>query len=551
MAVKKLLSPQHRIVFGILSLCFAVLICPLSQASELVNLALHDEVYAFVKRLTVRGLIGKKLDNSQPLMRREIAEILMEVTEKRRAGQIQLTEAEKAHLERFQWLFADEIDALKPGFLPESEKSHAVTIKGAKYKLDFDFKLKEEASYARASSESDGTTSITSTNLILRAKLGSRLGVSSIINGRLLAGSGSYNPYQNEVSASYSGVLKGDSRMMHSMLAYTVLDFPWLSLQWGMDNLWWGPGWHGALMLSDNSIPTDTFKLSGLYGPLRFTFLTSILRTSGGDADKYYPKYMSAHRLEFIPYRGIGIGISEVVVFVERYEPRYLNPFLVFFTSQVEDRKTNGMLGFDLDITSLPSVELYTEIMIDDFQSGRGWDAFRAWNSKYGVLAGGYWADPFGLKDTDARIEYAFVNQYAYTNTWAGHSTDYTHQNFVIGHWMGTDADDLWFEIKRWIAGDFRASLTYELERQGEGDVKKRNPFEGSVDRPTQLIENWEFLSGTAESTHSFSAGLEYVSIGRWTAGADYTYSRIKNVGHKSGESGTEHRLTTKVERRF
>ena len=176
---------------------------------------------------------------------------------------------------------------------------------------------------------------------------------------------------------------------------------------------------------------------------------------------------------------------------------------------------------------------------------------FRLWDSKYGALVGGYWADPFGLEDTDARIEYAFTNQYVYTSTWKDYFTDYTHQNFVIGHWMGTDADDLWFEIKHWPTNSLRASLTYERERQGEGDVKKRRKFEESVKTPVALIENWEFLSGVAESIHSFSAGLAYVSIGRWIAEADYTYSRTSNVAHRSGVNEKEHRLVLKVEHRF
>jgi hypothetical protein len=476
---------------------------------------------------------------------------LIEVTEKQQSGQIELTDVEKAHLERFQWLFADDIDVLRPGFLSRIERIYAATIRGENYKVDLDLKLKQEASHARSDSEDGNSTSITSTGLSLHAKLGKHLGIASILHGRLLLGSTSYNPYQNEPFAPYRGLLKDDSRTMSPMTAYTVLDLSWLSLQWGMDDTWWGPGWHGALMLSDNPPPPDTLKLSGIYGPFRFTYLTSILRTKGLDPDEYHPKYMSAHRLEIVPFQGINIGVNEVVVFVERYEPRYLNPVLVFFTSQVEERRVNGLLGFDVDVTLLPSIELYAEVMIDDFQLGKGLEAFCVWDSKYGALVGGYWVDPFGLRDTDMRAEYAFVNQYAYTNTWADFATDYTHQNFAIGHWMGTDADDLWFEIRHWLTENLRVSLSYERERQGEGGAKQRYPFEEFVKIPTASEEHWEFLSGVAESTHSLSTGLSYVSIGRWTAGIDYIYSQIKNVDHNSGVNGGEHRWVVKAEYRF
>jgi hypothetical protein len=551
MFIAKLFDPQHRVAPGLLALCSILLFCSSLYANELVNLTLHDEVYTFIKRLAAKNLIEKWSNNSKPLKRREVAEALLELTEKQQLGQIELTDIEKSHLERFQWLFGDEIDALKPGFLPRTKKTHAFTLKDRDYRLDLDLKLKQETSFATASSEDKLGTSITSTNLALRAKLGRYLGVSSIVNGRLLLGSGTYNPYRNERANPFSELLKGESRTLNSMTAYAALDLPWLSLQWGIDDTWWGPGWHGALMISDNPAPTDTLKISGSYGPLRFIYLTSILRIKDADPDEYYPKYMSAHRLEISPYPGINVGLSEAMVFVERYEPRYLNPFLIYFISQVEERRSNGMLGFDVDITLIPSVEFYAEIMVDDFQTDRGWEAFRVWDSKYGVLVGGYWADPFGLKDTDARIEYAFVNQYAYTNTWANFPTEYTHEGFVIGHWMGTDADDLWLEVKHWLTDTLRVSLAYELERQGEGDVNKRHTFEESVERPTESTERWEFLSGVAESTHSISAGLTYVSIGRWTASMNYVYSQTRNAGHKPGVSEREHRLVMKAEHRF
>ncbi|MFC1717232.1 capsule assembly Wzi family protein, partial [Candidatus Poribacteria bacterium] len=436
---------------------------------------------------------------------------------------------------------------LRPGFLSQTDNPHAFTVKDKDYKIDLDLKLKQEVALTKSSSEDEKGTSIASASFIVRAKLGGHLGASSILDNRLLLGSAAYNPYQNEISDSFSGFLEGESRTMTSTETYGVLDFPWLAIQWGIERMWWGPGRHGALMLSDNAAPADTFKLSGLYGPFRYTYLTSILRAKQNIFDEYYPKYMSAHRLEFLPYQGISVGINEAMVFVERYDLRYLHPLLAFVTSQVGDFRSNNLLGFDVDITLLPSIELYTEVMVDDFQTSDGFKAFRLWNSKYGALVGGYWVDPFGLKDTDIRVEYVFVNQYAYTRTWEDFRTEYTNEGFAIGHWMGPDADDLWFDVKHWLTDDFRFSLTYERERQGEGDVTKRFPFVGG----TAPEVNWEFLSGTAESTHSFSAGLAYVSIGKWLADIGYTYSQIRNVDHESGIDGKRHQVVIKAEHRL
>jgi len=536
----RLINLRRRISICLLCLCLLISFRPSLQANELVNLTIHDEVYVFLKRLVAKNLITKKPYNTQPLVRREVAEALIEITEKQQSGQIELTDTEKTHLESFQWLFANEIDLLKPGFLLQTDNPHAVTLSGKDYKIDLNFKVKNEVSVAKPSSEDRRNTSITSTYLIMRAKLGERVGISGVADGRFLLGSKSYNPYQNEQAYVFpKGVEK--FRLLANMESYVTVDLSWLSAQWGMENVWWGPGWHGALMISDNSDPADTLKFSGLYGPIRFTYLTSVLKGKG-------KKYMSAHRLEFLPHQGISIGMSEVMVIVEQYNLRYLNPFLVFAGAQNDNVRSNNMMSLDLDITLLPSIELYAEIMLDDLQVGSGLDILRDWGSKYGTLVGGYWVDPLSLKDTDARIEYAFINQYAYTNTYEGYFSQYTHAGSVIGHWMGPDADDLWFEIKHWLSDRLRASLTYERERQGEGGVNKRFPF---VIGDPEPFDFWEFLSGVTESTHSFSAGLSYISIGKWDVDTGYTYSKTRNVGHKSGVDGTKHQLLVEVEHRF
>jgi len=527
-----------------LSLCFFSVFCPILQANELVNVNIHDQVYAFVKRLVTRNLLEKRLYNTQPLTRREIAEALIEITEKNQSGRIELTDVEEKHLKYYQRLFGDEIETINPGFLPPLKKIHTVTIEGEDYEVNFDFKTKQELAHTKPRPGKGQETSITSLDFIFQAKLGRHLGILSVLHDRLLLGSASsYHPYDNEVSYD----LRGESRTFNAMEGYIILDLRWLALLWGIDEAWWGPGRHGALMISDNSAPKDTFKISGLYGPLKFTYLTSILREDM--LEEYQPRYMSAHRLEFVPYRGISVGLNEVMLFADRYDLRYLNPFIIFYTLQTENCKDNGLLGIDLDITLPASIGLYTELMVDDFQTSEGWEAFRVWNSKYGALVGLYCADPFGWKDTDLSIEYAFVNQYAYTYEYE--AIKYTHEDFIIGHWIGTDADDIWFDVRRWFNDNIRGSLIYERERHGEGNVRKRHPLEIAGSDIADPPEHWEFLSGVTEATHSFSLGLSYISIGSYSTSLEYTHSRIRNANNESGVREKKHQLVAKAEYYF
>jgi hypothetical protein len=544
---------SRKVYLNLLCLYLLFIVCPTSLANELINVNIHDEVYTFIKRLVVRGLIDDGLYNTQPISRREVAEALLEVSEKHRNGQVKLTDVEKEHLERFQWLFSYEINQISPGFLDRTKRNHAVTIEGEDYKIDLDLKVNQEVAVTENLSQDWEFTSITSPDVSLLGKLGPYLGVYSIFHPRALIGSDIYNPYKTEVVFPdqlefYTGIM--------SMEGYVVLSFPWASLQWGLENNWWGPGWHGALMLSDNSAPKDSLKLCGTYGPFKFTYLTSVLRDykpfSRSLRDEYTPRYMSAHRIEVMLYPGINFAFNEVMLFVDRYELRYLNPFIIFQSMQAQDAKDNAFLGFDFDINLPPSLEFYGEVMIDDFIQTFEENPFRVWASKYGVLVGGYWADPLGLPDVDLRAEYALVNQYAYTHMYG--ITNYTHQGNVIGHWIGTDADDLWISAGHWVNDNLHIFLRSELERQGEGDVSKRYPLDVPQDEKPVGIEPpryWEFLSGVEESTYSFSIGMSYTSLGKYSTSVEYIHSRIRDFDHQIGINKNINQVLVKAYYRF
>ena len=524
-----------------------LLICSLSLANDLINLDLHDESYSFVKRMIVKYQITKRIDNTRPILRREIAQALLEISEKHQSGQIKLTDVEKNHLEKYQWLFSDEIKSIKPEFLDLKGKKGIITIGAEDYKIKLNAGVGQEFAHVIQESKESQNKYITTIDLSLQAKLGKHIGVYSILHDRFLVGKAKYNPYETEKAQEFAG----KTAAINTMEGYLVLASSSASIQWGLNKSWWGPGWHGALMISDNSAASDNLKITGLYGPIRFTYLTAILRERNPE---YQIKYMSAHRLEFTPYKGIGIGLSESVVFADHYELRYLNPFTSFYISQFEDFRNNGLVGFDFDITILPSIEFYGELMVDDLQPSAGAaDMLKVWNSKYGILGGIYLVDPFKIKNTDARVEYAFVNQYAYAHRYD--ITRYTNQDYIIGHWMGPDSDNLWLNVGHWLNDKIRASMTYELVRHGEWDVKKKHPFEllPGEKKPEDINppKYWEFLSGITETTHSFSPGLSYASIGRYSIALDYTYSLVGNAKNKSGLDEKNHLIKIKAEYKF
>ena len=338
----------------------------------------------------------------------------------------------------------------------------------------------------------------------------------------------------------------GDFKQVNSSEAYGKVGLPWLSLEVGKDDLWWGPGRHGVLMISDNTDSKDMLKLFASVGPFRFTSFTAALRSKHGS------KFISGHRLEIDIIDRICLALHETIL-ADRFELSYLNPFTTHMISMPMaeyGRKgapgyfaDNLLIGGDASIKIVKNLQLYGELMVDDFQPHLGFKTFRNWDSKYGILMGVYYVNPFALRDTDFRIEYAFINQYAYTHE--NPVTAYTNRSRTIGHQIGPDADDIFLNLKSWITNYLQASLAYELERQGEGDVNKPHPPDAPND------DEWEFLSGIREITHSFSFGLSYLSIGNYFVDADYTYSRIKNAAHKLNVDESRQQIVIEAGYRF
>ena len=102
-------------------------------------------------------------------------------------------------------------------------------------------------------------------------------------------------------------------------------------MQFGQDNVQWGPGYHGNLMLSADPNAMDMLKLQTTYKTVTYTAFTGILEDISVDINE---KYISGHRIEGYFWNRFGIGLSEVVVFGNRFEPSYLNPVSIYLISE-------------------------------------------------------------------------------------------------------------------------------------------------------------------------------------------------------------------------
>ena len=522
-----------------LLLIFVNLFSSVAQSADLVNVPIDHEVYSFIDRLAAKGVLPVGVQASKPLSRGQVADLLIEISRKVGAGELSLSDIEQAHLKAYSKIFAQEFRKRGINVTPQQERKYFFTLQDKRYTLNIQPGL-QQRTVIQQSDKSDGTEII-----FLHPTIFGEIEEKFAYNtdykwGPLISGE-KYVLQPDETRYSAGGF-----KQINTLEAYTKIGWHGLSLELGKDDLWWGPGRYGALMLSDNTDSKDLLKFEGTMGLFKLIAFTATLRSKFGD------KYMSGHRLEMNFFDWFTLALHETVIYADRFDLGYQNPFTIYLIAIPMTEYglkgghgyfgDNALIGGDFNIRIAPNIELYSEFMLDDYHPKGGLlQSIRGWDSKFGILSGVYYLDPFNFKDTDLRIEYAFLNQYVYTHE--NRVNAYTNRGRAIGHHIGPDADDLRIELKRWFTDKIQTTFAYEFLRHGEGNIDKSH-------QPT-YPEEWEFLSGITESTHSLSLKLSYLSIGNYSFSANYNYSWIKNSEHQLSVDDSKQQLVVEAEYLF
>lgn len=509
-----------------------------AQGADLVNVPLGHEVYLFIDRLAAKGILPVKVQASKPLSRGQVADLLIEISRKLEMGELSLSNIEQAHLKGYSKIFAQEFRKRGINFTPQQERKYFFTLQDKRYTLNIQPGLQQRTVIQQSRESRRDGTEIIFIHPTIFGEIEEKFVYNTDYKWGVLINGERY--ISNPDETSYMS-----GRFISTLETYTKIGLSGLSLELGKDNIWWGPGRHGALMLSDNTDSKDLLKFEGTMGLFKLIAFTTILRSKFGN------KYMSGHRLEMNFLDGFTLALHETVIYGGRFDLSYQNPFTIYLIALPITEYglkgghgyfgDNALIGGDFNIRIAPNIELYSEFMLDDYQPQLGLKSFRNWDSKFGILLGAYYINPFALQDTDFRIEYAFINQYAYTHENLLYV--YTNREHSIGHFIGSDADVLWLESKHWFTDKIQTSFAYELLRHGEGGVNKPH-------QPNDP-EEWKFLSGITEFTHSFSLSLSYLSIGNYSFSADYRYSWIKNNKHQFSVDNSKQLLVVEAEYQF
>ncbi len=421
----------------------SLLIAPHSLAS--VYVAPDDDVYDVLNYLEAEGIIQSSLLTTKPLSRKEIARLILEAESNSEGKSLSVQQVINSLKKRFknefdrkkyikpvddifvQYIYSDSIHSEKLTYNNDGDRYE----KGSQYRFNF-------------STRTD-------------------LGWLSL----------SFNP---EIRYSDS-----DTDLVMNR-AYGVLNLSGLEIELGKDSQWWGPGYHGTILLSNNSEPFTILKFSNSQpvilpslfrhlGLFKFTLFAARL-----EKEREVPNpYLWGMRMNIKPNPYIEIGLQRTALLGGKGRSENLKTWLKSLTSAGESASpgelTDQRAGVDVKLT-IPfrwqPIQWYAEAAGEDKSA-----------DKVAYLTGVYLPGILGIDRLYFRAEFANTHVSGNPSAWYNNAiylSGYTYKGRIIGHHIGTDARDLYLEagyiLPKIKSG--RLSLSYDKEWQNiSGNIKE------------------------------------------------------------------------------
>jgi hypothetical protein len=349
------------------------------------------------------------------------------------------------------------------------------------------------------------------------------------------------------------------------------------NLQYGRDDLSWGSGTTGNLLLSDYPDYYDMVRLTGYFKGFKFNSffintdpwlrreLTDDPDSTDYDPPDYdYAKSFIGHKMEF-RFGDLGaFHISEVWVIGEKkVELRYINPFMVFHNWFLPTIG-NSAITLELELAPFRYVNFYGQFAIDQVQA-----AFEKGKSDYadyepqafGYLAGMTAAYPQGRGHIVADLEWVRLDPWFFIHKHPLTSLTYSRkvQSEFVGHKVivdkplgyeaGPDSITLYIHSGYRVFGaySFGGDITYI--RKGENDIERL------LVRPPDVFEPDDFgrvaPSGIVETKKAIHLyGSVEKGFAEWLPvdlGTDLYFIWVDNVDNVNGAEAFDVQVVVSV----
>jgi len=290
-----------------------------------------------------------------------------------------------------------------------------------------------------------------------------------------------------------------------------------LEIEVGKDSLWWGPGYHGSIIMSNNTEPFKMVKISNPHpkqlpwifeslGPYKAVWFLAEL-----EENRTIPEAkLTGIRFNFKPHPALDIGLSRTIMYngSGRQSPDLKDYWDMFLGSKENlggELDNNQLAGFDVSVLipldgKIParSVKLYADLA--------GEDKAGVLPSRWGRLLGLKLNDILLQGRTDIRVEYANNHISGHPSYFYNHhiyQSGYTYKDRVIGHHMGSDASDFFVRLDHYLTDEIILGLEFDREKS--------------------------LLSTNRQTIDQLGLDLAFLTSNNWRVKTGYRYESTKN----------------------
>jgi Capsule assembly protein Wzi len=470
---------------GCLVLFFGVFLVA-ANLSASTYIGVGDEIYNILARLEAEGVIQSGLLGTKPISRREAVRLLQE--------------AEKSLVGRSEFI-KELVRELKERIRREESEAGSLKIMDSVYGKYISTNADVRTLTYGITREKEQALNYNNDGDIYRKGNNERVGfVSFVDNVSLVGDRGRFSFYLNPEYRSS----EGDNDLVLKK-AYGVFNFGW-DLAGGKDSQWWGPGYNGAVLLSNNAEPFTMVRITNPVsrplpwifkhlGPFKFTFFATRLETARND----FPEpYLWGMRFNFKPHPIIEIGLQRTAILGGRGRQAGLNTWLKSLAGRGEHGGNDigdQRAGYDLKLTlpfSVQPLQLYMESDAED--------NIHPLPSQWAYLYGIYLPRVLSLERIGLRAEYASTHLTEHPGpVWYTHHiyTDgYTYKGMIIGHHIGTDSRNVFFELScRVPEKNARIALSYDQELHNVSGPVRETSYETALNALVSVTQHLDIAA--------------------------------------------------------